>query len=237
MPQRKPKKVRAGDLIAKIRKPMAPPSRTIEDPTKYKRERELERLRREEKSGNSLMAAPVRGQVRVGIIGAGLIGQIAFDDAALGRRSHRAKRARGLDRRRVASGGRAPRRAMAGRAGARVGRRNNRRPVDRCGLDLHADRDASPDLYCRRARRQAYLLREAARDDRGRSAEMAAAIKASGVVSQVGLVLRFSPVYNVIKAMFEERGRRPTAQRHDARRPGLSDPRLRTRAHGATIRR
>ena len=36
------------------------------------------------------------------------------------------------------------------------------------------------------------------------AAEMAAAIKASGVVSQVGLVLRFSPVYNVIKAMFEE---------------------------------
>ncbi len=33
---------------------------------------------------------------------------------------------------------------------------------------------------------------------------MAAAIKASDVISQVGLVLRFSPVYNVIKAMFEE---------------------------------
>jgi hypothetical protein len=47
MPQRKPKKLRAGALIAKIRKPMAPPSKTIEDPTKYKRERELEKLRRE----------------------------------------------------------------------------------------------------------------------------------------------------------------------------------------------
>jgi predicted dehydrogenase len=33
---------------------------------------------------------------------------------------------------------------------------------------------------------------------------MAAAIKASDVISQVGLVLRFSPVYNVIKAMFEQ---------------------------------
>ncbi len=33
---------------------------------------------------------------------------------------------------------------------------------------------------------------------------MASAIKASGVKSQVGLVLRFSPVYNVIKAMFKE---------------------------------
>jgi hypothetical protein len=53
MPQRKPKKLRPGSLIGKIRKPMAPPSKTIEDPTKYKRERELEKLRREEKSGNS----------------------------------------------------------------------------------------------------------------------------------------------------------------------------------------
>ena len=38
------------------------------------------------------------------------------------------------------------------------------------------------------------------------ASEMAAAIKASGVTSQVGLVLRFSPVYNVIKAMFEDPG-------------------------------
>lgn len=52
MPQRKAKKVRKGELIKKIRKPMAPPTRAIDDPTKYKRERELERLRREQKSGN-----------------------------------------------------------------------------------------------------------------------------------------------------------------------------------------
>ncbi len=36
------------------------------------------------------------------------------------------------------------------------------------------------------------------------AALMAAAIEASGVKSQVGLVLRFSPVYNVIKAMFDD---------------------------------
>jgi predicted dehydrogenase len=36
------------------------------------------------------------------------------------------------------------------------------------------------------------------------ASEMAAAIKASGVMSQVGLVLRFSPVYNVIKWIFSE---------------------------------
>lgn len=52
MPQRKVRKPRKGELIRKIRKPMAPPTRAIEDPTKYKRERELERLRREEKTGN-----------------------------------------------------------------------------------------------------------------------------------------------------------------------------------------
>jgi len=36
------------------------------------------------------------------------------------------------------------------------------------------------------------------------ASEMAAAIKTAGVISQVGLVLRFSPVYNVIKQMFNE---------------------------------
>jgi hypothetical protein len=52
MAKRPTKPRRKGGLIAKIRKPMAPPTRTIEDPTKYKRERELEKLRREQKSNN-----------------------------------------------------------------------------------------------------------------------------------------------------------------------------------------
>jgi len=52
MPQRKSKKSPRGAIISKIRKPIAPPSKTIDDPTKYNRERELERVRREEKSGN-----------------------------------------------------------------------------------------------------------------------------------------------------------------------------------------
>jgi len=50
-PPKRPR--RPGSLIAKIRKPIAPPSRVIEDPKKYKRERELEKIRREIKSGNS----------------------------------------------------------------------------------------------------------------------------------------------------------------------------------------
>jgi hypothetical protein len=38
---------KAGGLIRKIRKPIAPPSRVAEDERKYTRARELERLRRE----------------------------------------------------------------------------------------------------------------------------------------------------------------------------------------------
>jgi hypothetical protein len=53
MPVKKRKKSSRGELIRKIRKPMAPPSRTIEDEKKYKRERELEKIRRDEKTGNT----------------------------------------------------------------------------------------------------------------------------------------------------------------------------------------
>jgi len=38
---------KTGGLIGKIRKPPAPPSRVAEDKRKYRRTRELERLRRE----------------------------------------------------------------------------------------------------------------------------------------------------------------------------------------------
>jgi hypothetical protein len=39
-----------GELIRKIRKPMAPPARIEEDTTKYRRARERERRRREEQA-------------------------------------------------------------------------------------------------------------------------------------------------------------------------------------------
>jgi hypothetical protein len=51
-PPRKAKKSPRGAIIKKIRKPVAPPTKTIEDPKKYKRERELEKIRRDEKEGN-----------------------------------------------------------------------------------------------------------------------------------------------------------------------------------------
>ena len=50
MGRRKSKKARGG-LIAKIRKPMAPPSRAIADEKKYRRNRDREQLRRAAKIG------------------------------------------------------------------------------------------------------------------------------------------------------------------------------------------
>lgn len=48
----KPKSVKS--LIHKLRKPIAPPSRVTEDERKYKRSRELERLRRSEEPSTKL---------------------------------------------------------------------------------------------------------------------------------------------------------------------------------------
>ena len=144
----------------------------------------------------------------------------------MGGRLHRAKRPRRLDCRRVASGRRAPRRAMAGRARTRVGRRNNRRPVDRRRLDLHADRDASPGLHRRRARRQAHLLREAARNDRGRSRRDGRRDQSVGRRQPGRSRAAIFPRLQRHQGDVRGTGRRPTAQRHDARRPGLPDPRL-----------
>jgi hypothetical protein len=54
MPTKKPKNKKSprGAIIKTIRKPIAPPTKTIEDPKKYKRGRELEKIRRDEKAGN-----------------------------------------------------------------------------------------------------------------------------------------------------------------------------------------
>jgi hypothetical protein len=45
---KKPAKGKAGGVMRKVRKPIAPPSRVEEDLNRYRREREQERLRREE---------------------------------------------------------------------------------------------------------------------------------------------------------------------------------------------
>jgi hypothetical protein len=45
---KKPAKGKAGAVMRKVRKPIPPPSRVEEDLKRYRREREQERLRREE---------------------------------------------------------------------------------------------------------------------------------------------------------------------------------------------
>jgi hypothetical protein len=45
-----PKSVSAKSLIRKLRKPLAPPTRVIEDEKKYQRAREQERMRRDGES-------------------------------------------------------------------------------------------------------------------------------------------------------------------------------------------
>ena len=46
-------KTRKGELIAKIRKPVAPPTRVEKDERTYDRKREAERLRRLRENGKS----------------------------------------------------------------------------------------------------------------------------------------------------------------------------------------
>jgi hypothetical protein len=47
MPTKTPKPPRPRELIRKLRKPLAPPTRVADEEHKYKRAREQERLRRE----------------------------------------------------------------------------------------------------------------------------------------------------------------------------------------------
>jgi hypothetical protein len=46
------RKKKSGGVMRKVRKPMAPPSRVEEDIKRYRRERERERLRREQATQN-----------------------------------------------------------------------------------------------------------------------------------------------------------------------------------------
>ena len=54
MPTKTPKPLRPHELIRKLRKPLAPPTRVADEEHKYKRAREQERLRRthDESTGN-----------------------------------------------------------------------------------------------------------------------------------------------------------------------------------------
>ena len=66
--------------------------------------------------------APIKGQIRIGLIGAGLIGR-AFPNVAIDRRSNRGRRAHRVDLRRHACGRGKARREMAGCQDDRIGAR------------------------------------------------------------------------------------------------------------------
>ena len=171
------------------------------------------------------MAVPVRGQIRVGIIGAGLIGQ-----------TH------SMMLRYVADSTEQSVRVVSiadvsHPAAERLAARWQGARALESAEEIIADPSIDAVWICTPTAMHRQVCIAAARAGKhifcekplamtaAEAAEMAAAIKASGVISQVGLVLRFSPVYNVIKAMFEEADVGQIAQRHDARRPGLPDPR------------
>jgi predicted dehydrogenase len=151
------------------------------------------------------MGAQVRGQVRVGIIGAGLIGQTHsmmlrwVADAT--EQSVRVTSVADLSH------------AAAEKLAARWQGAKALESAE----EIIADASIDAVWICTPTSMHRQICIAAARAGKhifcekplamtsAEATEMAAAIKASGVTSQVGLVLRFSPVYNVIKSMFEER--------------------------------
>ena len=151
------------------------------------------------------MPTPVRGQVRVGIIGAGLIGQ----NHSLMLRQIADRTEQGVRVVSVADVSHVAAERLAARwQGARAVESADEiiadpsidaiwicTPTAMHRRDCSAAARAGKHIFCEKP------LAMTAAD----ASEMAAAIKASGVVSQVGLVLRFSPVYNVMKSMFQER--------------------------------
>ena len=150
------------------------------------------------------MSTPVSGQIRVGIIGAGLIGQ-----------THSMMLRQVADRTeqsvRVVSVA-----DLSHPAAERLADRWDGARAVESAEEIIADSSIDAVWICTPTAMHRQACVAAARAGKHifcekplamsavEASEMAAAIKASGVMSQVGLVLRFSPVYNVIKAMFKE---------------------------------
>jgi UDP-N-acetyl-2-amino-2-deoxyglucuronate dehydrogenase len=147
----------------------------------------------------------ISGQVRVGIIGAGLIGQ-----------THSMMLRQTADR--TDGGARVV--AVADVAHAQAERLAARWPGARAmagAREIIADPDIDAVWICTptalhredciaaaRAGKHIFCEKPLAMTS-AEASEMADAIRAAGVMSQVGLVLRFSPVYTVIRAMVRER--------------------------------
>jgi predicted dehydrogenase len=149
------------------------------------------------------MPTPVTGQIRVGIIGAGLIGQLhSMMLRYVADRTEQSVRVVS-----VADVSHAAAESLAARWQGAKALESAEEIIADPSIDAvwictptatHrkvciAAAEAGKHVFCEKP-----LAMTAAE-----ASVMAAAIKASDVISQVGLVLRFSPVYNVIKQMFE----------------------------------
>src|SRR6202166_1578142 len=149
------------------------------------------------------MPPPVTGQIRVGLIGAGLIGQLhAMMSRYVADRTEQSVRVVS-----VADVSHTTAESLAARWNGARALESGEEIISDPSIDavwictptaMHrkvciAAAEAGKHIFCEKP-----LAMTAAE-----AAAMAAAIQRSGVISQVGLVLRFSPVYNVIKAMFE----------------------------------
>ncbi|MGO9607478.1 MAG: Gfo/Idh/MocA family protein [Candidatus Binataceae bacterium] len=146
----------------------------------------------------------IKGQVRIGIIGAGLIGQ-----------AHSMMLRRIADR----TDGSARVTAVADSVHTAAEKLAARWPGARALATAHeiiGDPDIDAVWICTPTAHHREICIAAARAGKHifcekplamtatEAGEMAAAIQAAGVMSQVGLVLRFSPVYTVIRAMVSE---------------------------------
>jgi myo-inositol 2-dehydrogenase/D-chiro-inositol 1-dehydrogenase len=179
-----------------------------------------------------MIAKPIKGQVRIGLIGAGLIGQL-----------------HSMMLRKVAdhSDGSARITAVADSSAAAAESLAARWPGARAlssAAELIADPAIDAVWICTPTALHREACIAAARAGKhvfcekplamsaADAAAMHRALGAAGVQSQVGLVLRFSPVYTVIRAMVREAGA--------GRLIGITmrdDQDFPIRAHGATIRR
>ena len=152
------------------------------------------------------MASPVSGQVRVGLIGAGLIGQ--NHSMMLRQVANRTEQSV-----RVVSVA-----DLSHDAAERLAARWPDAKALESAEEIIADPSIDAVWICTPTAMHRQICIAAARAGKhifcekplamtaADAAAMAAAIEASGVMSQVGLVLRFSPVYNVMADMFREPG-------------------------------
>ena len=150
------------------------------------------------------MSTPIGGEIRVGIIGAGFIGQThSLMLRRISERTNGSLRVIAVaDRQAKAAESLAARwphaRALA--SGAEVIADQTINAVWICTPTAY-HRDAC--LMAARAGKHIFCEKPLAMTT-AEAREMAGAIRSAGVISHVGLVLRFSPVYTVIRALVSE---------------------------------